>query len=671
MRTLLETHYEQEGTPVLRIDLPKGSYVPRYVAGLVSSDPRQPDTEARSEEQALPAFGQVVVNSVPVIEDTQSPNRVPQVERHLYVAAIGTIVVLLAICVGLVLRNRQNSSAAQLGWAAHPFLHMGGIAEFPNWSPTGDSIAFAWSPDVLHDDKSKVEIRDVRTGALTTIDTGDHSGTRPAWSPSGLQLACITTVGESNEVRVLSLGNHVQRTVATLSGSYPWLCEIPRLAWTKDEQHIITADQSASKDGCRIFSIDVHTGARQKLTENAPGVIADVEPAVSIDGKHIAFLRNTGTLVGDIYSMNLDGTDLHRVTWENRDIMGFCWDREGRDFIFASRRGDGTLRLWQTGRSGNLTRLTDGLTAVGFPALSPDGATILFASYHNASSIWRSWTQDGTAQQVIADDAVNADPAFSPDGLKIAFRSDASGATEIWVADADGKNSHQLTGLSGPFVDNPTWSPDGQELAFDCRSSGHDSICMMPAQGGAIRHPVPWNSDERLPVFSLDGKALLFTSERSGAPEIYRVPLDSPHPEISPVSPGLRAAVIPTQGVLLSARAEPQSGLYTQKVSTSGALQDARGAGFLFPLTKNQLRDSWEPAPEGFWFLGDRSEDGTSKIFQMSLRDRAVSPVLVFKHPLVQGDKAFSVAPDGKSALLVEQGSETADLFVLRKTKSR
>ena len=57
-------------------------------------------------------------------------------------------------------------------------------------------------------------------------------------------------------------------------------------------------------------------------------------------------------------------------------------------------------------------------------------------------------------------------PAFSPDGKKIAFVSDRSGAREWWICEMDGTNPVRLTSFAGADVILPRWSPDGQRLLF-------------------------------------------------------------------------------------------------------------------------------------------------------------------------------------------------------------
>ncbi len=55
-------------------------------------------------------------------------------------------------------------------------------------------------------------------------------------------------------------------------------------------------------------------------------------------------------------------------------------------------------------------------------------------------------------------------PAYSPDGRRIAFTSDRSGRSQIWVCDSNGSNAVQLTRLQS--ADGPQWSPDGKYISF-------------------------------------------------------------------------------------------------------------------------------------------------------------------------------------------------------------
>ncbi len=74
-------------------------------------------------------------------------------------------------------------------------------------------------------------------------------------------------------------------------------------------------------------------------------------------------------------------------------------------------------------------------------------------------------------------------PSWSPDGKRIAWAEQLNNTLEIFAADADGKNSKQLTKLGGNNA-YPAWSPDGKKIAFhhwENNTSG--SFYVMDADG--------------------------------------------------------------------------------------------------------------------------------------------------------------------------------------------
>src|SRR4029078_1667545 len=78
----------------------------------------------------------------------------------------------------------------------------------------------------------------------------------------------------------------------------------------------------------------------------------------------------------------------------------------------------------------------------------------------------------------------DTDPAWSPDGSKLAFTSDRSGSADVWVMDADGTSTVNLTN-NADFDAHPAESPDGSKLAFTSDRSGGLHIWTMGADGSA------------------------------------------------------------------------------------------------------------------------------------------------------------------------------------------
>ena len=115
----------------------------------------------------------------------------------------------------------------------------------------------------------------------------------------------------------------------------------------------------------------------------------------------------------------------------------------------------------------------------------------------------------------------------APSG-EILFQSDREGPTRLFVLDV-GAQQQRRVGAAGNWLDEePAWSPDGRRIAFSSTRGGGTNldIWVMNADGtNPIRltdHPAP----EQDPAWAHDGKSLFFTAERDGRGEIYRVWLE-------------------------------------------------------------------------------------------------------------------------------------------------
>ena len=95
--------------------------------------------------------------------------------------------------------------------------------------------------------------------------------------------------------------------------------------------------------------------------------------------------------------------------------------------------------------------------------VSPDGRTLVFDLL---GDLYTLPIGGGSAARITSGQAFDAMPRFSPDGKRIAFVSDRSGAPNLWVADADGTHPRQLSRTEGFGYDylSPTWTPDGNAV---------------------------------------------------------------------------------------------------------------------------------------------------------------------------------------------------------------
>ncbi|WP_164549497.1 amidohydrolase family protein [Tsuneonella rigui] len=96
------------------------------------------------------------------------------------------------------------------------------------------------------------------------------------------------------------------------------------------------------------------------------------------------------------------------------------------------------------------------------PDLSSDGKTLVFAIL---GDIYLLPTSGGEARRITHGLPLDSQPTFSPDGSRIAFLSDRSGAENLWVMRADGSDPRQLSLYDDdPIFASPAWSADGKSI---------------------------------------------------------------------------------------------------------------------------------------------------------------------------------------------------------------
>jgi hypothetical protein len=130
------------------------------------------------------------------------------------------------------------------------------------------------------------------------------------------------------------------------------------------------------------------------------------------------------------------------------------------------------------------------------------------------------------ATKIISSSRQQAGARLSPDASKVVFASDRNGGVwNLWLANQDGTNPHQMTYLKMPG--SPAWSPDGKQIAFDYFDGPHSDIYVMDSAGGPPQRKTDGHGSYYMPFWSNDGEWLYFASLRSGRQELWRLSLSN------------------------------------------------------------------------------------------------------------------------------------------------
>ena len=238
-----------------------------------------------------------------------------------------------------------------------------------------------------------------------------------------------------------------------------------------------------------------------------------LEPAISRDGKTIAFVRTVAPPKGneipdiEIYTMNANGGDVTRVTRDGSTNTEPAFSADGKRIVFVGERGikgksNERPHLFVVDVDGsNERQLTRGASVDVEPAFSPDGKRIVFVRGPGESRLM-SMSDDGQDVEALTDTrdpfSTPKAPSYSPNGQRVIFYAPENGKNRIFTIDADtGKNRITLTKGDDEGLE-PAYSPEGGTIVFrrsvnlfamSADGTGVDQLTNFEPQDGSNIHP--------------------------------------------------------------------------------------------------------------------------------------------------------------------------------------
>jgi TolB protein len=233
----------------------------------------------------------------------------------------------------------------------------------------------------------------------------------------------------------------------------------------------------------------------------------------------------------EIYRANPDGTGLGKLTVNDapHDDEDPSWSWDNQKVTFRSDRS-GESEIWTMNADGsNPQQITNSQVDDHNPAFSPDGSKIVYDSGDEDDGSLEIEIYDAvgrTFRRLTDALGVSRNPSFNPGGTRILFESNRDGDFDLYLMDPDGGNVEQLVNAPGDDVDG-AWSPDGTMVVYANQSGVGASDLWLVNAAGTIRTPFMVNLvSDRQPSFSPDGDQVVFTSDRDGSPDLFRVNVD-------------------------------------------------------------------------------------------------------------------------------------------------
>ncbi len=599
------------------------------------------------ETEALPTLGSVAP------EKPAKPRR--WLRRTLFgVAGLFVLVIVAAVVIiGIVIaaRMKENQGGPEaLMQARSPLsLRLSDPVIDPDLSPDGTLLAvtrLGRSPST-----TGIFIKRLGTDELIQLTRGDGDCCA-TFSPDGKSVALARESEKAFEIFVISIDGGNEKKV--FAGR-------PRerngeLDWSPDGKSLVFSESSANGSHA-IVSLSLETSQLERLTKPAPGEF-DHLPAYSPDGKFMAFVRGRNEqMAEDILLLTPDGTIQTVKPAAGRVLGPPAWAADSRSIVYsvANERGpqmqrislDGTIQVLPVPFAGQ---------DISHPTISRRGYRMAFEQQVSTTSLWRQVLEDRNVDSsrtaIVQTDGKNEAPQLSPDGKHLAFMSDRSGSTEIWISAADGSNPIQLSALGK--AGTPRWSPDSKQIAFDSDAHGRAAIYIVNADGGEPKAVVQGDFDARVPSWSHDGKSLYFASDRGHGWQVWKQTLDT----------GDEQQLTRGGGFAAWESADGKYIYYSKHLAPDPTIWRASVSGGDEKLVSTQLVPriwaAWALAPNGIYFIPESSISSPAiRYFDFATQDiRTV--VRMENYPFW-----LSVSPDGKTLFFDQTDKYTGTVNVV------
>ena len=432
----------------------------------------------------------------------------------------------------------------------------------------------------------------------------------------------------------------------------------PGLSWNPDGNWLMTAERAGGR--MQLVLIDLQGKRKVGYLRGSDAGAGRTNPVFSPSGRRVAFVQGEEAASSDVWVAEFPGeAPPRRISWDRTMFRGMTWVEDDGKLLVSSYRERGRAGLWLVDVDGGRkpVRLTEAVSEYRYPAYVRALRHVVYSRHTGNVAVWRrtgDWRAEGEAW--IRATGLNSSAQFSPDGKRVALRSNRSGRSEIWVVEAASGEAKRLTDFDGPVTGSPRWSPDGKKIAFDSRKYGKADIFMVDAAGGEpVRLTMEAGSNEVVPSWSGDGRGIYYASDREGGDwSLWRRNLADGRDE-KVVSPGF--AGVELGGYLYYTRGPKDGGLYRMRLP----------GGTVEPVVASLRSSMWGNwavhGREGLVYV-EEDERGGMRLLRKGLEDLRKPAVEVGPvSEVVRWDGGLALSPDGKTLLLSRLGQGDSDLL--------
>ena len=255
----------------------------------------------------------------------------------------------------------------------------------------------------------------------------------------------------------------------------------------------------------------------------------------------ILSVRNTSGTKKELFVMDWNGENKKRLTYHRSIVLSPAWSNDGNQvaysaFVYNKRLKKRVAALFLYDFRTNIIKLLSAQSGANLGSDFFPGGRQMLITLGSGPGLLDIFKMNLKTKALIPlttgpQRVINVEPSIHPRTRRIAFSSDKSGKTMIYVMNPSGKNLKQVT-FAGHHNSNPDWHPEKNDLVFSGQSQGRMDLFRISAQKTGLKRLTSlkkkngrWANCES-PSFSPDGRFIVFSSDRSGVYQLYVMNLD-------------------------------------------------------------------------------------------------------------------------------------------------
>jgi DNA-binding winged helix-turn-helix (wHTH) protein/dipeptidyl aminopeptidase/acylaminoacyl peptidase len=381
------------GSVVEEANLTQTIFTVRKILGDSPNDHRYIATVAGRGYQFVAPVIESTTNGADIRLETQHHQKRKPDRLGTRLLPVGAAVVVIAtLAIGAMLwrtwtqgRDRSPQMLQLSRFTSYP-----GVETMPAFSPDGKEIAYVraehdplqvqfWATDV-----GGANIYTKLVGAGTELRLTNHPGAdyNPAWSLDGQYIAFYREEPGASGLYVVSAFGGQERRLTHEEA------ETAGIAWLPDGRHLLVSHFSEGAHASPLIEISLDTGSGSPITSPPAGSLGDAWPAISPDGKSLAFVRFKDTDLVDICLTVLSANRPHCWPLQGNWPEGVTWTPSGDGLVVSAIR-NGVHGLWRYDLKGNPpASLTSGEEYTVLPTASRQRNQLAYVLSRTNIDLW-------------------------------------------------------------------------------------------------------------------------------------------------------------------------------------------------------------------------------------------------------------------------------------------